>query len=230
MKKAIFLFLLQMLAFAAISQPGFSINAGLNLYCQNHVQDAVQESWDDYFKSVSSPNRVSSIEKVLFIPGFNAGVSVRFPLNKSIHFRTGLDFNMKGGKANGKYKSGNQEIPFSNKFTLAYIDLPLGFQYNVTDHFYLELGPELGYLVSVNEKEEENGSQTFESTDAADYNKLEFFVAGGGGYTFGESGFGVFARYIHGLSKVYTGEAFYSNVRNSTGQLGFFYRLSTKKK
>jgi len=225
MKKIIIFYAMLTFCVCSFSQPTVTVHGGLNLYCQDHVQDAVKDSWDDYFVNQGAPDRVVNIRKTTFIPGFNAGASVQVPIYNEWMFRTGLDFNIKGGKAEGDYGIGSPSTSFYNKWIYGYLDLPLMIQYWITQHFYLELGPELGFLLSVKNTEVEDGQTNFEETGKTDYNKVELSASGGGGYLLGDSGLGVFARFIQGLSKVYTGEDFYSNVRNSTGQFGIFYRI-----
>jgi|GEM_PF-6033217 len=229
-KTAILLLMSGFITLASAQNLFFQFNGGVNLCCQNHVQEAVQESWDAYFQSVGSTERVSHIKKVLFIPGFNLGISLNIPMQTAWAFRTGLDFNIKGGKAEGNYGTGSSKTPFSNKWVYGYVDLPAVVQYWINKQFYLEAGPDIGFLLSVKATEEEDGNVNFENKDKEDYKKIEVSISGGGGYLFGDSGFGAFVRYIHGLTKVYTGEPYYSNVRNSTGQVGFFYRIQNLKK
>ncbi len=217
------------LSFVVRAQPTISFNGGANIHCQFHAQDAATESWDEDFISSSSPYRVQSVKNDKFILGINAGVSINIPFTSLWAFRSGLDFNIKGGKAEGKYGSGNQTFPFSSEEIFMYIDIPLVVQYWLTKQFYLELGPDVGFLVSAKYKENDDG-MLYESKDKSYYKKIELSISGGGGYLFGESGFGAFARYIHGLTKVDISEPYYSNVKNSTGQFGFFYRLKMKQK
>lgn len=230
MKKATTIIAAMFITYYSFSQtPSFSVQGGLNLYCQDHIQDATTESWNEDFILYSSPDRVQSIKKVKFIPGFNIGVNVSVPLATQWVFKPGLQFNIKGGKAKGMYGSGGQSYPFSGGTVLGYIDVPLSFQYWINKKMYLELGPQVGFLLTAKYKENDDGDN-YESTDKSDYNKLEASICGGGGYLFGDSGFGVFARFMQGVTKVDKSESYYSNVRNSTGQYGVFYNISRAKK
>jgi len=229
MKRTLFFFLTLSMVLKGQAQLTFSLNGGVNLHCQDHIQDATEESWNLYFDDIGSPNSVKSIKKVSFILGVNAGVSVNIPVAAGWNFRTGLDFNIKGGKAEGKYGTTSTESPFSGATTYTYINVPLSMQYWLNDKFYLEAGPDIGYMMSAKYKEDDNGTGYTEK-EMSYYKRVEFSIAGGGGYLLGKSGFGVFGRFIQGLSKVDISEDYYSNVRNSTGQLGFFYKLGKTPK
>ncbi|MEQ1797093.1 MAG: porin family protein [Lacibacter sp.] len=224
MKKAMICLFVLSLSFISRSQPSVSVKAGLNLHCQTHLQDATTDSWDIDFVDFNSPYRVKTVKNVKFIPGFNAGVNVTVPVTSNLTFMPGIDFNVKGGKAEGTYGSGNQSFPFWGKFMFTYIDIPLVMQYWLTKQFYLELGPDVGFMITANYQDNDNGTP-YEDKSKDIYNKTEFSMTGGGGYVFKGTGFGVFARYLHGLTKVNADESYYSKVRNSTGQFGFFYRI-----
>ncbi len=204
------------------------VEAGVNCNCATNYKEAATESWDNYFMEISSPDRVQTIDASLTF-GLHAGVSVNWPLTGKWAFQPGIHFNMKGAKAEGTYGSGGSSTPFSQQDILTYIDLVLAFQYWINQQVYLELGPELGFLVARKFKETKGGVD-YESSGTEDANTLHLGIGAGAGYMFGNSGFGVFARYTRGLTKFEKAEPYYENVRTNAGQFGVFYRIPRKGK
>jgi outer membrane immunogenic protein len=226
--KRLFIFLLAMeVCFISSSQTSITLKAGASVHCQTHLQEATTDSWDLDFIAYNSPYRVQSIKNEKFALGANAGVSINIPVASNWMFMPGIDFNIKGGRAEGTYGSGSQSFPFWGKFVFTYVDIPLVMQYWLTKQFYLELGPDIGFMLTANYQDNDNGTP-YEDKSKDIYNKTEVSMTGGGGYLFKGSPFGVFARYIHGLTKVNVDESYYSKVRNSTGQFGFFYKIKKK--
>lgn len=228
MKKVFSFFTITIFCFSfSFSQTTVTVSAGASVHCQVGLKDATEQSWNDYFIYVSSPNRVKSIKNDKFNIGFNAGVNVDIPLKKNFVFRPGVQFNIKGGKAEGTYGTGSTSYPFSSETIFRYVDIPLLMQYWITKRIYVELGLQPAFLLSAKYKENDNGTKT-EDSNKSDYKKVDLAIAGGAGYSFG-NGFGFFARIVEGITKVDISETYYSKVRNSVGQYGFYYKINTKK-
>jgi len=207
-------------------KPTITLKVGANCNCQTNVEEAVIESWDEYLMSISSSERVETTEPRMVI-GINAGINIGIPLKGSWTFQPGLHLNIKGAKVEGTYGTGNSATAFSHQETLTYISIPLGFQYQLKNNIFIEAGPEAGILVARKYKETE-GAYSAEETDKSDFKKLEIALGLGAGYSFGNTGFGIYGRLLLGITKVDVSEPYYEKVRNFPRQIGFFYRVKKK--
>ncbi len=141
--------------------------------------------------------------------GFNGGVFMNAPLAANFSIQPELLYNGKGAKYDG---------PGDISINMDYISIPVMFQYNATPMFYLEAGPEFGFLVSANLK----GGGASEDVKEL----LQGFDVGiglGAGYYFIPQ-FGITARYVAGITDVLKdnpGDA----SRNNVFQIGLAYRF-----
>lgn len=110
-------------------------------------------------------------------------------------------------------KSNDEEIK------LSYINLPIVVQrYFGGSGFYLETGPQIGFLISAKDK---IGGET---TDVkSDYKKTDFSLLGGLGYKF-QNGLGINARYTLGL-----GSLDGSDTHNAMLSAGLFYVFGSRQ-
>ena len=95
---------------------------------------------------------------------------------------------------------------------LNYINVPILFQYMFDNGFRLQAGPQIGVLV---------GAKADEVDVKNDYKGGDFGLTFGASYVNPDSGFGVDARYNHGLSDISVSDA--SSAYNRGFQLGVFY-------
>ena len=160
--------------------------------------------------------------------GLKAGMNV-----SSVDLKNGDDFNTKTGLHIG----GLAHIHISRQFALQpelvysmqggkdgdeklkvnYINIPLLAQYMTNDGFRLQTGPQLGLLTSA---KSEYGDVEFDTKD--DMSSVDFSWIFGAGYLF-PSGFGIDARYNHGISNISDDESF--EARNRVFQFGVFYQF-----
>jgi hypothetical protein len=98
---------------------------------------------------------------------------------------------------------------------LGYINVPVMFQYYPVRPFYIEAGPQLGFMVSA---KDHGGNVTADVKDA--FNTADFGLGLGLGYKF-PVGIGVYGRYVFGLSDISDSDR--TSVKNSVGQLGVSY-------
>lgn len=97
--------------------------------------------------------------------GFYAGVFANIGLSKLLAFQPELLYSQKGAKANA----------VDINYRLHYIDAPLVLHLN-TDGFFLELGPQVGFLASA---KLESGNA---SVDINNYKSVDFGYLAGLGY------------------------------------------------
>lgn len=175
------------------------------------------------FSSISKDTWEDSKAKT----GFHAGVFMNAPLAESFSIQPELLFSNLGAKTT--YNAGNLGTATST-LNLNYITLPVMFQYNVVPSFYLEAGPEFGFMVSAKSKTTystpiASGSQT--SDDIKDnFNTFNMGIGLGLGYNFTPN-IGISGRYVAGLNDVTKNDAWGSDAQNKSGafQVGLNYKF-----
>jgi hypothetical protein len=143
--------------------------------------------------------------------GLNLGLLSHIHLTNQFAFQPELMYSAQGTKLGGS----------DNSLNLDYINIPLLFQYMFDNGFRIHAGPQVGFLVNAKAK---SGNTSVDVKD--DYNSVDLGLSIGGSYVFTETGFGIDARYNHGLSNIYD-----SNVLDATNrgfQLGVFYLFGHK--
>ncbi len=146
--------------------------------------------------------------------GFYAGLFMNAPLAESFSIQPEILYNNLGAK---------QEVAGTDvKMNLDYISVPVMFQYNATPAFYLEAGPQFGFLTSAKLKANDNESSDFKDN----LNGFDFGVGLGAGYYFTPN-IGLTARYVAGFTDILDEEAFGSDAsaKNNTFQLGLAYKF-----
>lgn len=101
-------------------------------------------------------------------------------------------------------------------------------QYNATPQFYLEAGPQFGFLVSANDSSPDIPDGTVGSIDKTSIKEFtrnfDFGVGLGLGYNINKN-FGLNARYVAGVTDVIKnnpGDA----VTNNNFQIGLYYKFA----
>ena len=107
------------------------------------------------------------------------------------------------------------------KTNLNYLNMPLLLQYMFDNGFRLEAGPQLGLLLSAKTNID---NSDFDIED--NYEKTDVGIAMGIGYVNPATGFGIDARYNHGLSSINAGGSISSFNRGF--QVGVFYLFNHK--
>lgn len=120
------------------------------------------------------------------------------------------------------YSGQGAKIESSNiNLNLDYINVPVLLQYMFDNGFRIQAGPQLGFLVGAKRKA---GDTTVNVKD--EYESLDVGLGIGASYINPATGFGVDARYNHGLS--YVRSSGDSNAKNKGFQLGVFYLFNHK--
>lgn len=159
--------------------------------------------------------------------GFNAGVFANIPLASSFSVQPEVIYNDLGSKVTREYTFVGNKYKDEYSRNLGYIAVPVMFQYNATPEFYLEAGPEFGFLVSANDKfkssTNSNTSSQVASLNKDDFKTFNFGIGIGAGYYFTQN-LGITARYTAGLTDIYknnSGDA----VKNNVFQVGLAYKF-----
>lgn len=137
--------------------------------------------------------------------GFHLGVLGHIHMSPHFALQPEVVFSTQGAKSESN----------DDKLDLNYVNVPLMFQYMFDNGFRLEAGPQLGFLTSAK----------FEGEDVKDnLNDVDFGIGLGASYINPASGFGVDARYNHGLTNINENDVVDSFNRGF--QLGVFYQFS----
>jgi len=145
--------------------------------------------------------------------------------------RTGYHFGLLGHIHFDSHFAVQPEIVFSaqgakivdTKYNLDYINVPVLFQYMFDNGFRIQAGPQVSFLVSAKSKLNNN------TTDNKDNLKpIDFGLSIGASYVVPSTGFGIDARYNHGLSNINKNSAV--NSTNRGVQMGIFYIFGKNSK
>ncbi|MDR4953338.1 porin family protein [Chryseobacterium sp. ES2] len=151
--------------------------------------------------------------------GFYAGAFVNIPISEVFSIQPEVVYSQQGTKAKDKYLLG--AIPVKDiKQILNYINVPVMIQYNATPKFYLEAGPEFGFLINAKAKEYFLG-ESLSWDNKSLLSTFNFGLGIGLGYKFIPS-LGVNVRYIAGLTKIVKDDA-EEPSKNTNLQLGVNY-------
>ena len=152
-----------------------------------------------------------------------AGAFAQLPLAEKLTLQPELVYSPEGSLQEGKI--GN---PADNKYVLIfttklnYLNIPVMLQYhfNGANGFYLEAGPQLGFLLSSKLVNANPVTGTPSETDLKSNTKgTNFSLCAGLGYNF-KNGFGIGARYVAGLSNIRTAAP---DMKVNTIQAGVHY-------
>ncbi len=178
----------------------FGIKAGMNL-------SSISNS-DKFAEGVNSKSKI----------GFNAGVFMNAPISEQFSIQPEVLYNQGGSKLTGKDEVGNDH---SITLNMDYISVPVMLQFNATPQFYLEAGPQFGFLVSSKLKDNKNDNSVDLNKD--NFNSFDMGIGLGAGYYFNKN-IGVTARYTAGLSDIAKdnpGDA----LKNNVFQVGLAYKF-----
>lgn len=125
------------------------------------------------------------------------------------------------------YSSQGTKIPNSGRqmnLNLSYINVPVLLQYNFANGFRLQGGPQVGFLVGVSDKVNDEELNLYST---ADFKSIDVAIPLGISYL-GYSGLGADVRYNIGLTNVM--QATTPTTRNNVFQIGAFYLFDHRHK
>lgn len=132
----------------------------------------------------------------------NIGAFAEIKLNKKLAFQPELLYSAQGAKFDFLFDDGSGNFyDTENTFKLSYINIPLMFKYYPESKFFLEAGPQVGFLTSAKLKVNVvgYGSDTQDIGDA--FKSLDFGLNLGAGYNISKHAT-INARYNLGLTNV----------------------------
>nr|WP_315028283.1 porin family protein [uncultured Chryseobacterium sp.] len=159
--------------------------------------------------------------------GFNAGVFANIPVASNFSVQPEVIYNDLGSKVTREYSALGNTYRSEYSRNLGYVAVPVMFQYNATPEFFLEAGPEFGFLVSAKDKfknsTNNNNNTQIATLNKDDFQTFNFGIGIGAGYYFLPN-LGITARYTAGLTDIYknnSGDA----VKNNVFQVGLAYKF-----
>ena len=178
----------------------FGIKAGMN------VSSISNDGWDD------------SKAKV----GFYGGLFMNAPLAESFSIQPEILYNNLGSKTETTVAG----TKYSSTLNLDYIAVPVMFQYNATPEFYLEAGPEFGFLVNASSKATAGNNSNITNIDTDSFNKFNMGIGLGAGFNITNK-LGINARYVAGLNDVTDNDKWGSDAsnKNNNFQVGLAYKF-----
>jgi hypothetical protein len=146
-----------------------------------------------------------------FKPGLHAGAQAHIHILDQLALQPELFYSGQGGKRiinNVDYKT-----------NLHYLNLPVLLQYMFNNGFRLQAGPQIGFLLSAQQKANESKSNII-----GQYKAIDVSLPVGVSYL-SDSGLGVDLRWAFGLTNLNDDDDNLPVVRNQVGQIGLFYLL-----
>ncbi len=208
----------------AQTTPQFGITAGLNV------------------SSLSKDGYEDSKSKA----GFYGGILMNAPVSEMFSIQPEVLYSQYGAKVTrvdaGTVLGNTYTSKSSASLNLDYITVPIMFQFHATPAFYIEAGPEFGFLVNAKAKDYSstvvNGSETTTSNESGDikdnYSSFNMGAGLGLGFNFTEN-LGINARYVAGFTDINkknedeNGNTSLQNDgnknRNNTFQVGLSYKF-----
>jgi len=147
--------------------------------------------------------------------GLHIGGLVNFSVSEKFKVQPEVVFSIQGSKQT----DGTDEL----NWNFNYLNIPIMAQFYVSNGFFLETGPQIGFNLKAEIKDEESGT-TFDLDDEIKSTDISWGL--GAGYKTA-SGFGFGAHYNLGLSSI--AEESDVDIKNRGFQVGVFYLFGGKK-
>lgn len=178
----------------------FGIKTGINL--SKETKTEVERQVQDFDKE--------------FRKGFHIGGIVTYSINKKWELEGNLMYSQQGYKEH-LFSIENNRTIYSIRSN--YINLPIAIKYYPLEHLYIEMGSQIGFLISKKHKIQGEGNITKYIPLKPNHIDLSLFC--GLGYKFSNNIL-LEARYIHGINNTYKNVALSQN-RNIQISIGYMF-------
>lgn len=178
----------------------FGIKTGINL--SKETKTEVERQVQDFDKE--------------FRKGFHIGGIVTYSINKKWELEGNLMYSQQGYKEH-LFSIENNRTIYSIRSN--YINLPIAIKYYPLEHLYIEMGSQIGFLISKKHKIQGEGNITKYIPLKPNHIDLSLFC--GLGYKFSNNIL-LEARYIHGLNNTYKNVTLSQN-RNIQISIGYMF-------
>ena len=155
--------------------------------------------------------------------GYYAGVFMNVPVSESFSIQPEVLYNNLGSKVSYTVSG----TTYSSTLNLDYVAVPVMFQYKATPQFYLEAGPEFGFLVNAKQKFDNGSSSIVTELDKEDFNSFNMGIGLGLGFDISKN-VGLNARYVAGFSDVTkpsSDPSTNAKNKNNTFQVGLNFKF-----
>jgi Outer membrane protein beta-barrel domain len=193
MKKLAFLFLAGISVVNANAQFQFGVKAGAN------------------FSNLTG----SDVQDAKTLVSVNAGVFAKLPVTRTVSIQPELVYSGQGAKYNDGTITASQHINYFN--------IPVLFKYHNFSGFFLETGPQVGFLLSASAKE-----SGISEDDKNGFKSVDFSWVFGVGYKIPTTRLSLDLRYNLGISNIVSNNdqnTDNSSAHNGIFQLGLMYVL-----
>ena len=178
----------------------FGIKTGINLSKETKTEVERQvEDFDNEFRK-----------------GFHIGGIVTYSINKQWELEGNLMYSQQGYKEH-LFSIKNNRTIYSIRSN--YINHPIAIKYYPLEHLYIEMGPQIGFLIS--KKHKIQGEENITKYIPLKPNHIDLSLFCGLGYKFSNNIL-LEARYIHGLNNTYKNVALSQN-RNIQLSIGYLF-------
>jgi len=161
---------------------------------------------------------------------YNAGVLVNVPLGASaFRFQPEVNFSSQGARLFGRATGATSD--YSYEQDLNYLNVPLNFQFMAGHGFFVQTGPQVGFLMSANTKDANGTGAPTNGENKASFDKTDLAWTAGVGYL-SRIGLGIDARYNLGLRNLREENApamMQGNWRNNVAQFSVIYHFGAHR-
>ncbi|MFD2910168.1 porin family protein [Flavobacterium ardleyense] len=186
---------------------------------------------------LNSANLTGDMEGAKSIIEFHVGGVVEITMNHKFAFQPEILFSTQGSEFESANRmrrprpiGGDRITVLKGRHNLEYLNIPLMLKYYVSDRFYIETGPQIGFLLSANQtakvtiiiNDVEAGSTVLDREDVIDrYKAIDFGANLGVGFYFTDN-ISASLRYNLGLNNISNNAGDYK-VSNGVLQLSVGY-------
>ena len=158
---------------------------------------------------------------------FNAGALVNIPLGTGgFAVQPEAMYSRQGSKMKVTTTVGTVTTTNSIEQDLGYINVPVMLQWKSAGGFYVEAGPQAGFLIAA---QQEGPADNAETENKEMFKPFDFSVGAGVGFL-SRIGLGIGARYNHGFRNVLDNDADQNpSLRNSVVNIGLQYHFGAAK-
>ncbi len=193
----------------------FGVRGGVNL-SNLHISDQTSSN-------VGSPNSKA---------GVVGGIFANIPLGVNFRLQPEVDYSGQGARMNGTYTIGTATSTYNYTQKLTYINVPVMLQLQTNSGFFVETGPQVGYLMKAS-LEDNSVSANANGDNKNAFEKLDFAWAAGIGYL-SRIGLGIDARYNYGIRDILNKDySSYSSsngkLKNTVAQISLIYQFGANK-
>lgn len=175
----------------------------------------------------------SDLENEKYNSGFHVGGVAELKISEKWSVQPELFYSLEGAKVSGRFTDGIIAYTMDNNIKLGYIQLPVMLKYYVVDKLTLEIGPQIGYLVTAKNKYDirydvegdlnESGTQDVKE----DFKKISLTLQAGFGYEFKNKLF-LQARYHYGTPNINKSSGEEGDIAGDVTNQGFQFSLGYK--